>query len=181
MDVNLPVNHSSENHLILVWMMQMNNLKRTWSRSGNISASPHSPWLPCLSNSQVAPDLTVLGSTDNPTLGKKGLWLCNSYSIICTWARGPLQPLQVHPQQQQSPRCFARRSQSGRRSHLSGLFYLFCLFLLFNILSYFIKVVEESTCGVLAREELLVGVVHLTSPTWLQLPASRAPQVEVVN
>ena len=49
----------------------MKNLKQTWLRSGNISASPHSPWLPCLSSNQVAPDLTVLGSTDNPTLEQK--------------------------------------------------------------------------------------------------------------
>ena len=42
----------------------------TWSRSGNISASPHSPSLPCLSSNQVAPDVTVLGSTDKPTLNR---------------------------------------------------------------------------------------------------------------
>ena len=42
----------------------------TCSRSGNISTSPHSPPLPCLSSNQLAPEVTVPKSTDNPALEK---------------------------------------------------------------------------------------------------------------
>ena len=42
----------------------------TCSRSGNISTSPHSPPLPCLSSNQLAPEVTVPRSTDNPALEK---------------------------------------------------------------------------------------------------------------
>ena len=76
----------------------------TWSRSGNISTSPHSPPLPCLSSNQLAPEVTVPKSTDNPALEKGSVenlsFVFPSITLTLTWARGPWQPLQVCPQPQ---------------------------------------------------------------------------------